>query len=217
MSTPKSYITNTFLSLIDDRDLCVDLTDEEMTEILDYYLKDSTYLRFKNCSKDLTDHEEYDFHTDTFTADGINKVYTLTDYPSTPNSEAITYVCTVNGTSVDYTFDSDALTFTLDELPDADDTVICGYEFVGVFGEDLTNQEIYILAYGMLVSWFSKFIYNHQNLKNKISTKDYTIFSPANLLDKLLQVKKDAEKTLRNLVISYSFDGFEGFDSTRDT
>jgi len=211
MSTPKNEVTNTFLSLIEDRDLCIDLTDEEMTEILDYYLKDSTHLRFKNCSKDLTDHEEYDFHTDTFTADGINKVYTLTKYPSTPNASAITYVCTVNGESVSYTFDSNTLTFTLDTLPTLDDEVICGYNFVGQFNEDLSQQEIWILAHGMLISWFSKFLYNHQNLKNKISTKDYNVFSSANLLDKLLQVKKDAEITIRRLIVSYSFDGFTGY------
>jgi hypothetical protein len=217
MSTPKSEITSTFLSLIEDRDLCVNLTDEEMTEILDVYLKDSTYLRFKNCKKDLTDHEEYDFHTDTFTADGINKEYILTKYPTDPNSEAITYVCTVNGTTVDYTFDANTQTFTLDALPTLDDEVIVGYNFLGQFNETLDTEEIYILAWGMIVSWRQKILNNHNNMKNRISLKDYTIFSPANLLDKLTTLHREAEREIRNLRVSYSYNGFTGYDQTRST
>lgn len=212
MSTPKNAVTNTFLSLIEDRDLCIDLTDEEMTEILDYYLKDSTYLRFKNCTKDLTDHQAYDFHTDTFTADGINKVYTITDYPTTPHVDAITYVCTVNGTSVDYTFDSEALTFTLDSLPSADDDVVVGYNFFGQFNETLDEEEILILAWGMIVPFRQKILNNHNNMKNRISLKDYNVFSPANLLDKLTILSKEAEREIRNLRVSYSFgNNFTGF------
>jgi hypothetical protein len=212
MSTPKNLITNTFLSLIDDRNLCVNLTDEEMTEILDYYLKDSTYLRFKSCLKDLSDNEPYDFHTDTFVADGINKTYILTDYPNSPNADAIELFATVNDENVTYTFDETTLTFTLTNLPDLSDEVVIGYSYTGQFEADLTEEEIMILAYGMLLSYFSKILYKHENFRNRISPKDYTVFSSANLLDKLLEIKKETEKSVKQLIIDYTFNDFKGFN-----
>jgi hypothetical protein len=213
MSTPKNLIIKTFLSLIDDRNLCVNLTDEEMTEILDYYLKDSTYLRFKSCLKDLSDNEPYDFHTDTFVADGINKTYILTDYPNSPNPDAIEYFATVENENVEYTFDENTLTFTLTNLPTLSDEVKIGYSFTGQFAADLTEEEILILAYNMLLSWFSKILYKHENYKNKISPKDYNSFSSANLLDKLIQIKKETEKSVKQLIVNYTFSNdFKGFN-----
>lgn len=214
MSTSKSKVTNAFLSLISDRSLSANLTDQEMIELLDYYLRESTYVRFKICDQDLSDNESYEFHTDTFTASATPSVeYTITDYPSTPNSDAITYVCTVDGSSASYTFDENTLTFTLASTPTAGSSVIVGYESVGVFGVDLTEEEIWILAHGMLISWFSSKLHRHESLRNKITHKDYTTFSPANLLDKMLQIKKEARTELRRLINSYSFESdFDGFN-----
>ena len=211
MSTSKSEVTNKFLSLINDRDLCANLTDEQITMLLDDYLKDSVYLRFKVCNKDLTDHETYDFHTDAFTADGINKTYILSDYPSTPNSDAISYDATVNGTSVDYTFTESTLTFELDNLPDADDTVEISYSFVGQFNETLSQEEIEILGWGMMIAYFSHILHKHELFKNQITPKDYNSFSSANLLDKLIQINKENKRELKKLVNSYSFNSFSGF------
>jgi len=212
MSTPKNNVTTTFLALLESRDLCVDLTDEEMTEILDVYLKDATYLRFKNCTKDLSDHEDYDFYTETSTATGLTDEFTISQYPTSPHADAITYVCKVNDTSVGYTFDANTLTFTLSSTPSADDSVEVGYEFYGQFNETLTQEEILILAWGMIVSWRQKVLNNHRNMKNRISPKDYTAFSPANLLKALTVLSKEAERQIRDLRVSYSFDStFEGF------
>lgn len=212
MSTPKNYITTTFLSLIESRDLCIDLTDEEMTEILDVYLKDSTYLRFKNCRKDLSDHQKYDFHTEEFIADGISKVYTISKHPTLPNAEAITYIAKVNGINVAYTFDADELEFTLTTLPEVSDEVEVGYSFYGQINPTLDEEEILILAWGMIVPFRQKILNNHNNMKNRISLKDYNIFSSANLLDKLTILSKEAERNIRNLTVSYSYgNDFTGF------
>lgn len=212
MSTPKNLLTTTFLSLINDRDLCIDLTDAEMTEILDTYLKDSTYLRFKNCTKDLSDQEPFDFYNQTFTADGAVKTYTITQRPTLPHADAIIYTASVNGVDVGFTFDEDTLTFTLDDLPELGDEVICGYSFYGQFNVDLTEEEILILAWGMTISWKSKIVNNHNNMKNRISTKDYNSFSPANLLDKLILLEKEAKAEIKSQTVSYSFNDFEGFN-----
>ncbi len=212
MSTPKNLIIKTFLSLIDDRNLCVNLTDEEMTEILDYYLKDSTYLRFKSCLKDLSDNEPYDFHTDTFVADGINKTYTLTNYPNLPHPDAIEYFATVNNTNVPYTFNESNLTFTLTNLPVTSSTVKVGYNFYGQFNNTLNEEEILILAWGTILSWFSKILHKHENFKNKITPKDYTAHSAGNLLDKLIEIKKEARREVKSLIVSYTFNDFKGFN-----
>jgi len=212
MSTPKNVITNTFLSLISDRDLVADLTDQEMTELLDYYINDSTYLRFKKCKTNLSNQEPYDYHTDEFIADGLNKTYVLTDYPTLPNEDAISLIVTVDGENVGYTFTESTKTFVLTNLPTVNSEGSIGYLFTGQFNEDLSEEEILILSYGMLLSWFSAKFYKHDNYKNKITPRDYTSFSSANLLDKLLEVKKETTRELRVLINSYTYNDFTGFN-----
>lgn len=81
-----------------------------------------------------------------------------------------------------------------------------------VFNQDLDSEEQWILSYGIRLVWLERKLYKEENLRNKISTKDYNSFSGGNLIDKLTTLKKETEKDLKNKINSYTFNDFEGFD-----
>lgn len=47
---------------------------------------------------------------------------------------------------------------------------------------DLTNEEIDILALGIVCGWMTAYVADADKLQNALGTKDYTVFSPANML-----------------------------------
>lgn len=218
MSTSNTEVFNRFLSLIEDDKLCSLLTDEELTYHLEYFLNESLSVYFKNCKKDLTLREKADFYRQSETATPAQTDFLLTQYPNDPNSEAISYVCTVDSVDATYTFDALTQTFTISSpVLSGGETVEVGYDFVGQFNEDsqegeLDDEELWILAHGMVVTWNSAKVYSEKNLKNKLSTTDYKQFSPANLIDKLLAIRNQSLKEIRRLTVSYSFNGFTGFN-----
>ena len=152
MSTPFVDIFNKFLSLIDDGSIVRGLTDGQVTEVLYNYL-DNAKIYFKSCKKDLSSYQKYKFHSQTVIADGINKEYLLSNYPTIPSEDSIELIFTVDGISVDYTFDVETLTFTAELLPTVGDEVVFGYNFSGQFEDDLDDEEEWILAHGMVLSW----------------------------------------------------------------
>lgn len=81
-----------------------------------------------------------------------------------------------------------------------------------VFNEDLDEQEQWIIAESMRYIWLERKVYNESKLRDRIGVRDYQLHSPANLLDKLISLKKEAKKSLDEILISYSYDEFEGFD-----
>lgn len=80
------------------------------------------------------------------------------------------------------------------------------------FNEDLSNEEIWILVTGMRLIWLERQIFKEEKLRDKLGTRDYSIHSPANLLSKLINLRSVVENDLRNLINSYSFNEFEGFN-----
>lgn len=84
------------------------------------------------------------------------------------------------------------------KLSDRDDTL-------RKFNDDLSDEEIEILANIMVLEWLKPSIYNAEKLKNSLSTKDYKLYSPANLLKELQELKKTTEKDISILIVSYTF------------
>ena len=64
------------------------------------------------------------------------------------------------------------------------------------FTRPLTTLEITILSQGMLVEWLSTKVFNVQNMRNHMSSKDFTIFSNANHLKELTSLHNYAIKQL---------------------
>ena len=64
------------------------------------------------------------------------------------------------------------------------------------FTRPLTSLEITILSQGLLVEWLSTKVFNVQNMRNHMSSKDFTIFSNANHLKELTSLHNYAIKQL---------------------
>ena len=73
------------------------------------------------------------------------------------------------------------------------------------FTDDLTYFEIDIISELMVEAWCKPRLYNLDLLRNKLSTKDFTTFSPANLLDKVREVYEQSHKRARSMINEYSF------------
>lgn len=62
------------------------------------------------------------------------------------------------------------------------------------FNNELTREEINILAVYMIVQWLSQQLASVQNTRMKYSGTDFKFTSQANHMQKLLQLKKDYER-----------------------
>lgn len=75
----------------------------------------------------------------------------------------------------------------------------------GGFTEDLDLMEIDILTEGMVEAWLKPIRSNLDLLRNALSTKDFTTFSPANLLDKVNDTYSMAHANFLSRIKEYSF------------
>jgi hypothetical protein len=214
MSTSFSSPFTKFLSLLEDRGLSVNLTDEQMTDLMNIFLNQSSSLYFKNCAVDLTDRQIPDYLSENFTSTGSSNEFIISRYPTNPNSDSIELICQVDGGDIDsYTFDVITKKFTLDSTPTAGHTVTCGYNFIGQYNNDTDDEIDWILAYGMILGWLSGKLFNPSKLKERLSLKDWNSpHSPASLLKELLNLQDMAERKLRDLRVSYSFNDGYRFD-----
>lgn len=73
------------------------------------------------------------------------------------------------------------------------------------FNADLTYFEMDIISELMVEGWCKPRLYNLDLLRNKLSTKDFTTFSPANLLDKVREVYELSHRRARSMINEYSF------------
>lgn len=211
MSVPYTNIFNKFNLLIDDPVLFADLNDEEYTILLEMFLNKSKSVHFKYIQDELDNYQSSDFYTKTFEYEYLDE-FEIERYPQNPNSDAIELICKVNDTDVeDYVFDSDNLEFIINETLDVGDEVVCGYNFYGQFNEDIVDEIQWILATGMKLTWIERKLYAEQGLRNHWNNKDYSIHSPANLLEKLTNLKKETQRDLDRMIVSYTFNDFEGF------
>lgn len=84
------------------------------------------------------------------------------------------------------------------DLNDRDDEVLA-------FNINLTNREKDILALGMVLHFVEPYVYNTDALQNAMSTKDFSLYSPANLLEKMTDLMTTTEARLRREINLYSF------------
>lgn len=70
---------------------------------------------------------------------------------------------------------------------------------------ELTRKEQSILALAMIVHWAEPYVYNSDALRNMMSTKDFTFFSPANLLEKMTALLTYSRNQLKAAINDYSY------------
>lgn len=73
------------------------------------------------------------------------------------------------------------------------------------FVDDLSVEEIDILSEIMVENWIKPKIYNLDLFKNRLSTKDFTTFSPANLLNSVRETFKLSHERAESLINKYSY------------
>jgi len=71
--------------------------------------------------------------------------------------------------------------------------------------EEEIDEVLDILTNGMVVQWLKPFLNRQENLENALSTRDFTVFSPANLLLRVRETYSNAKKDFENELREYSF------------
>ena len=67
------------------------------------------------------------------------------------------------------------------------------------------NELIDIISEGMLVQWMKPYVNKQENLESALNTRDFTTYSPAELLYRISEAYKDAKKSFTNMMREYSF------------
>ena len=62
-----------------------------------------------------------------------------------------------------------------------------------------------IISEGMLVQWMKPYTYKQENLENVLNTKDFTTYSPSELIMRIGNAYATAQKNFTNMVREYSY------------
>ena len=77
------------------------------------------------------------------------------------------------------------------------------------FSVDIPHEDIDeladIISEGMLVQWLKPFTYKQELLENVLNTKDFTTYSPAELLMRVGNAYSKAQKDYTQMIREYSF------------
>jgi hypothetical protein len=84
------------------------------------------------------------------------------------------------------------------------------------FEADLTKDEIDIICNYMMVEWLKPYLYSSELLRERLSTKDYNEYSPANLIDKITSLFEFTSKRARLLAVNYTYSHRSYRDKLRD-
>jgi hypothetical protein len=73
------------------------------------------------------------------------------------------------------------------------------------FETEIPDEVMDIITEWMTVFWLQPFVNNIENLRNNLSTKDFSVFSPANLLEKIGNRYDISYKRARSIMNEYSY------------
>lgn len=93
---------------------------------------------------------------------------------------------------------------------------ICKYDLASTgddtlrkFNLDIPEEDLDeiadIISEGMLVQWMKPFTYRQENLENVLNTKDFSTYSPAELLLRISSAYASARKDFTNMMREYSY------------
>lgn len=75
---------------------------------------------------------------------------------------------------------------------------------IDIASEDL-DELVDIISEGMVVQWLKPYVYKQENLENAISTKDFSVYSPAELLLRIGNAYAKAQKDFTQAIREYSY------------
>lgn len=88
------------------------------------------------------------------------------------------------------------------DLADRDDIV---REFRVSIPDNEIDEIVDIVSDGMLVQWMKPFVNRQENLESVLNTRDFTTYSPAELLMRIGNAYEKAQKDYTQLVREYSY------------
>ena len=77
-------------------------------------------------------------------------------------------------------------------------------EITETFNRELSYLEIEILAYGMVLSWVEPLVNNVETMKQRLSCKDFSVYSQAKHLAELNEVRIRANREFNYWINRYS-------------
>lgn len=70
---------------------------------------------------------------------------------------------------------------------------------------ELSDESVEILALGVVANWITAYAADADKMRNALGTKDYSLFSPANLLSTVENMRKDFQMDFQTSMNKYSF------------
>lgn len=92
----------------------------------------------------------------------------------------------------------------------------CKYDFfttrddvIRRFDVDVPEEDLEeiadIVSDGMLVQWMKPYVYRQENLENALSTKDFSLYSPSSLLQRIGEAYAKAQTDFKQAIREYSY------------
>lgn len=92
----------------------------------------------------------------------------------------------------------------------------CKYDFTStandedrVFNVDVPNKDVdelaEVISEGMIVQWLKPYVYKQELLENVLNTKDFTTYSPAELLMRVGNAYSKAQRDYTQAIREYSY------------
>lgn len=78
-------------------------------------------------------------------------------------------------------------------------------EYYCEFSPDDIDELIDIISEGMLVQWLKPYVYRQELLENALNTRDFTTYSPAELLMRVGNAYEKAQKDYTQMIREYSY------------
>lgn len=75
---------------------------------------------------------------------------------------------------------------------------------VNIADEDI-DELAEIISEGMVVQWLKPYIYQQENLQNALNTRDFSTYSPAELLMRIGNAYEKAQKDYVQMIREYSY------------
>lgn len=75
---------------------------------------------------------------------------------------------------------------------------------VNIAPED-KDEIVDIISEGMVIQWLKPYVYQQENLQNVLNTRDFTTYSPAELLLRVGNAYKQVQKDYTQMIREYSY------------
>lgn len=89
------------------------------------------------------------------------------------------------------------------------DLTTTGNDYIREFDVDIDAESIDeivdIVSEGMVVQWLKPYVYKQENLENALSTRDFSSYSPAELLMRVGNAYEKARRNYTQMIREYSY------------